>query len=807
VGIFLKPTGTFIVNLLKPSKKFVLVFLFISSAAFAGTNQNQFPTIQDFGDRWIKSDWIKSDGVDTGVRSRIFMRVVRPPHHEAYSVGNVTYFKIPKGKNGKIPFSYDQVLKALTEGMEIKWEQRTLGATHIYEGVWTPLHRFMRMYVRENSDSVEYSVAIMRATYFMPTGFESEIIQRELFNILPDAKKPSNKWLNQINASLEHFRSLLIPEAEAQQAGGCDCTNVTQACGPTCYGAGLINSSGVYIGPGSSGSSGSSSGTTTTTPTTPSAPVSTGGTTTTTPVTTSPTTGTGTGTTPTTGTGTTPTTGTGSSGTINAGGIAISIPTNLSNDVDSVTSSLQQAVSIMKKETQLPTLFLQAGATAFGATLGSSLAGLAVEGIKMGITAFASKMGWVKKQTDDQVLSKFRDMRDSYLKTKNSTLALESSIDAVLKSMEALKKEPSKDPAFKGLGSSTFIVEDLGPTIKKYQGLLDAKKKEKDFWAAQADGANCLAKTSQEEDDLEKQIHSYQFIQQQLGPSGGDMCRMLSDQVDTVLEAESELQHQRLALFQIRSDVDVAVADRDKTDEKTSKKLNKDPFLSKGNVRKEMDEAYKENKRNSGPVTADQQKVVNSCKSQIEQIVKSRREKMKGVFKGNPEEVCESFVRDGTYSSLDLISNFYNPADQKLAYAVLKDSGVIADAAELGHVQILNQESFSRTVADIDSNAKISKKLNALPLRNGAVSQGELRSFNNFFLKLKFDLTGSALDDKFSKLLNNEAKIQEVCGSEEYGQGALESRNAKFENNKLGTAKDADQEDLLEDLKPKDKTQ
>jgi hypothetical protein len=781
------------------------VAICLSLATTQAHAANNTADIPDFGRSWLKSDWIKTQTPEGEAKARAFMRVVNTPKH-AYTVGNITYFKYPKVA-GHTAFSYQQVLDTLKTAMEIpNWEERTVGKVHVYEGIWLSLGRYVKFYVRENSDSVEYSMAMLRLSYLRPIAAESEILQRELFGEMPEALLKSSGWLEKFTASLERFGTLLENDAQADGTSGCTCTQagVTPACYTTCEA--LLASSNSGSG---TGASTAASAATTAASTATQKPGS-------------------------TASGISLLTSLGPSNINSVTGNITSAATSLTGSVSSLTGSVSsltgavssvsgsinnasssvtgsianvlsvinayqpmlqnmdstlasydsdwkatnqqfsRMVSLMQKQMEPGNLFLAAGATAAGAVVGSQLAGLAIDGVKFAATLIGKKIGLIKddKSTGETIIKNFEDGMKAYKSSKDATRALEAAIDSTLGMMNALK----------GTGfSNEQILQGIGPGIAHLEHQL--KLANQSYDNERDKSAACTLQHDQEISDLESQLKDMEMIRDKVSPGSMNPCEKLSGLLDQIDEMQGDLEHMRANLYSTKDRVLGAKVDLDKFDAIENQAMFKDAHSDKTAAEEhKQDDGISQ--RHSQETTQRQRDLIHTCDSLVTSTLYGY--KASKVFTGGIDKACNGFVLDSKSSTADFLSHFTDPAVRDAAYTKMHDNtNFLADVTQLDNKVAAREAAHSDVSAKIDLLAKERKAMAPTLTGSDQASEGQYMKFAKDFNELLLDQSGSDTARIFTDLARGRKKIVDSCGGDTIGQ-TLAERKAEYNDGRGG---------------------
>lgn len=770
------------------------VLALFTLSSLSGHSAEPIESIPDFGSHWLKSPWIRSQESGSGViEAKVFERLIQTDS-QVYPVGTVTYFKYPK-QIIAAKFTYEQVLDTLKVGMGMPfWIQRTLGRTHVYEGEWVALGRFIQIYVRENSDSVEYSVAMMRMSYMLPTAVDAEIIQRELFHELPLSHKKN--WLDGILTDLHRIESTIVAES---YAGACDCSGAAILTNPTCakqclqgLGSGTsgtsstpgITGSGV-LGSITSGNPVLSNGVVTV-----NSNVAVSGN-----VTGSMNAGQYAGLQTTAGNATTAINGVSKQlAAANTNLANMNINSNWSNTntqvanftktlnsyeptLQTMSGSMQnynqdwkntnqqfgRLVDLMQQEMAPGRLFVTAGATAAGAVVGAQLATMAFEGLGMGIKYFAQLIGLIPKEADALKVQHFKELREAYEHSKDSLVVLENKIDLALAAMDMKSKF--------GL-SNEQIVAQLGPTIKEYTARLNVaqRKLEQDI----SDGSACISQDSQWVSQLEDQLDGYKAIKNKLGLGNAYACNVLADEFSKIGEAEAELQHMRLALLDSQEAVLNSKDLQNAADHKVIEKISKNSE-SEDNERLTYKIAERDRKRVASEISKKQDQLVDRCEDLVKHFIKVHEQRNgPELFKGRVGRACDDFVHNPQSTNDGFLNNF-DPSVRERAKNLLKeDSGFFSDAAILIEQQSQNEMADNQSKQKIQASLVNEKVMNATLTRSSRVSEGELQELTRYFESLKSDQlysssSGPTVESKFESLARDRERLTAVCGDDPIG--------------------------------------
>ncbi len=154
----------------------------------------------DFTSNWLATPKAERNAPEGHYEGRILERMVTVGN-TVYPVGNIVYLKFPKREKFNPADFAEKVRVAM--GFE-KWHTRRQRGAYVFESQWASTLRFVRMYVKEEKDSISYSVAVFRMAYMDSVVLESELIQRRLAGVtegqLPWLEKMFT-WVDR-NASL-----------------------------------------------------------------------------------------------------------------------------------------------------------------------------------------------------------------------------------------------------------------------------------------------------------------------------------------------------------------------------------------------------------------------------------------------------------------------------------------------------------------------------------------------------------------------------------------------------------------------------
>jgi hypothetical protein len=709
-------------NTMKKSFFLLLIVAFVSAASaqvVRADAQKAETEIPDFGSNWLKTPLSHQQTPNGDFNTRFYSRMVHLGG-QTFQVGNVNYFKIPKVP-GQKKFSYDEIGVALRDGMQMPFFIRDSGNAKVFEGEWQKMRRFVRLYVRENTDSVEYSFAIMRSSYGLPTATEAEVIQRELFKIAPDQMK--GEWLKQITAKASVISDMFCSEAYAQSACNSSLapTNYSAclACGGAVTQCCLINSS----------------------------------------------------------CGATGTTGTGSSPTISTSLGSISLdPTQyagIQSDIGAMESLGQQAITDAQKEMAPGRLFLQAGATAAGAALGASLAGIAVNLMEQGAIALAEKFGLLKSKNDQARVEAFNAIRKQYVEEQKKVLEFEAGID---KALDAMNKgqavETSEGMKFMGLKNSE-ILEKLGPEIEITNVKLDIAigKLKKDIINS------CVADQDADAADIvkvRKQLADYEIIKKNLNPSEATTCQKLSDSFRQLREAEGHLQSWRAEMAGYRSAV---TKDMSKKNEIDQKSINQDAKISPKSVGNGIQKISDQDEARIGrQFDKEEDRLVDDCKKVIGKFLKQEKKENKSLAalteRGDKsKKVCEDYVKTppgGVSMTNSQLAARFSPDVKDGLKEALDDAGILARVSELDQQKSINDAAGKDAEIQAASSRNIAQVTRTTENRSAAVSLGQVDSVAQFFDQLAIDQSGShpGMDDPMAAIWKKKDQLRSECGGD-----------------------------------------
>jgi hypothetical protein len=156
--------------------------------------------------KWEVTPTLKKNSSYGTTEFKIFTRKDENPHH-SNAMASITYMKLPKKGT-----SIDQMIGTIKQGLNIRewFEERSRQDAHIY-GLYMPsLDRYLRIYIKEDKDSIIYTVATMRTFYIKTLAVETELMQRYLLKVI-DVNN-SKKTFSFIKPIINFF----IPSVHAQ---------------------------------------------------------------------------------------------------------------------------------------------------------------------------------------------------------------------------------------------------------------------------------------------------------------------------------------------------------------------------------------------------------------------------------------------------------------------------------------------------------------------------------------------------------------------------------------------------------------
>lgn len=161
--------------------------------------------LESFANRWLVTPPVVAQGPGGSYQARSMQRFVATGD-DAFSIGNILYFKAPKRKNadGSLEaFDADRIFRTVQDGMgSLPARARRQGKAHVFEADWAEALRVLRVYVTDEGDSVAYSVALFRTAYAAEASIESELIQRQLAGVLEERVPWLEKMLKFVDQRL-----------------------------------------------------------------------------------------------------------------------------------------------------------------------------------------------------------------------------------------------------------------------------------------------------------------------------------------------------------------------------------------------------------------------------------------------------------------------------------------------------------------------------------------------------------------------------------------------------------------------------
>jgi hypothetical protein len=152
----------------------------------------------DFSNRWLVTPLHSVEGPGGLYQARILERYVMAGD-VVFSVGNITYFKVPKSQDVDV----GQVAEKLRVAMGFKkWNTRRQKNAHVFETQYTKMRRFFRLYVVDDGKSIAYSVAMFRLSYADLVMLETELIQRKLAGALDQPEAWMDRLISWIGNNL-----------------------------------------------------------------------------------------------------------------------------------------------------------------------------------------------------------------------------------------------------------------------------------------------------------------------------------------------------------------------------------------------------------------------------------------------------------------------------------------------------------------------------------------------------------------------------------------------------------------------------
>ncbi len=140
-----------------------------------------------------------------------------------FSIGNIAYLKVPKDQ--KQAFSIINTAEKVREAMGFSsWKHRRYKDSYVFESDWDKVHRYFKLFILEEKDSIIYVSALLRSAYLDSTLLESEYLQRSLVD-------PTEKLLKRIFSFLESPLDSFIPSVFAEPAAcNRNCPPTDNAC-------------------------------------------------------------------------------------------------------------------------------------------------------------------------------------------------------------------------------------------------------------------------------------------------------------------------------------------------------------------------------------------------------------------------------------------------------------------------------------------------------------------------------------------------------------------------------------------------
>jgi len=164
----------------------VLLVFILSGALFANQPsssdnlKSESMKIMEQIKKWEVTPTLKKKNSSGTTEFKIFTRKDSNPHH-SNAMASITYMKLPKKGT-----SIDQMIGTIKQGLNIsEWfEERSRQDALIY-GLYMPsLDRYLRIYIKEDKDSIIYTIATMRTFYIETLAVETELMQRYLLKVL-----------------------------------------------------------------------------------------------------------------------------------------------------------------------------------------------------------------------------------------------------------------------------------------------------------------------------------------------------------------------------------------------------------------------------------------------------------------------------------------------------------------------------------------------------------------------------------------------------------------------------------------------
>ena len=128
---------------------------------------------------WYFTPIQKQNTPEGPIETRVFERMITTPKG-SFSIGSISYFKVPKSKNGT-DLTAKEIAQKFKENLKLpNWNYQKQGSTEIFEVNWEIEGRYFRIYATTYANSIAYSIAFFRQSYFKDISLEVNLLQSHL---------------------------------------------------------------------------------------------------------------------------------------------------------------------------------------------------------------------------------------------------------------------------------------------------------------------------------------------------------------------------------------------------------------------------------------------------------------------------------------------------------------------------------------------------------------------------------------------------------------------------------------------------
>ncbi|MBI3544530.1 MAG: hypothetical protein HY075_14760 [Deltaproteobacteria bacterium] len=162
---------------------------------------------------WLATPRLERQGPGGKFSGQIFERLVHAGNI-SFSIGNIVYLRSPKTAAFDVADFAEKTGKAM--GFK-RWNERRNNGAYVFENLWQAAGRYVRLYVKDEGDSIAYSIAMFRYAYADSMALETELIQRKLAGV-DEQRLP---WLKGLMSFID--RTVGFPQAYAQASPCATC--------------------------------------------------------------------------------------------------------------------------------------------------------------------------------------------------------------------------------------------------------------------------------------------------------------------------------------------------------------------------------------------------------------------------------------------------------------------------------------------------------------------------------------------------------------------------------------------------------